>query len=852
MKKTRGKKWHQKPKKSKAVVAAQSKKQRNNNQKVYKTPYAKKEKLQKIRVKRKTLKISGMHCASCAQTIEKRLRETPGVSFANVNFASEKATVDIDEQKTSSADLINAIKQAGYDAFDIEAETGEAKLKIIGMSSPHCAGIVEKALKNQPGVNRVEISFANERVVVEYDPDVISLEKIKKLVKDAGYEAVEESVDREKEARQKEIKKLKLYTLIGFLISILVFFGSFPEWFPFTPEFLANSLILLILTAPVQFWIGWRFYKGTKVALMNKSANMDTLIAIGTTAAFFYSALVVFWPDIFGTKTYFDTSAIIISAIVLGKLLEEIMKGKTSEAIKKLMGLQPKTAIVIRDGKEYEISIDDVKVGDILFVKPGQKIPVDGVIVEGQSAVDESMLTGESIPVEKQKGSKVFGATINKNGVLKFKAEKIGKDTVLAQIIKLVEEAQESKAPIQKLADKVSGYFVPMVIAIAIISSIIWLLTGQEFVFVLSIFVAVLIIACPCALGLATPTAIMVGTGKGAENGILIKSGEALETAHKITAIVFDKTGTLTKGSPEVTDVVAKKSKKKDILRYAAIAEKNSEHPLAEAIIHAAENENIDIPETRSFKAIPGYGVEATFNSKKILVGTRKLLKDKKIRFDSENDIAALEAQGKTTILVAVDGEFLGIVAMADTLKEYSREAVKSLQEKGIEVYMITGDNERTARAIASQVGIEKVFAQVLPEDKEQKIKELQQQGKIVAMVGDGINDAPALAQSDLGIAIGAGTDVAIETGDIVLIKNDLRDVITAIELSRYTVRKIKQNLFWAFAYNTAGIPIAAGILYPFTGFLLNPVIAAAAMALSSVSVLGNSLLMRLYKPRLK
>ncbi len=808
--------------------------------------------LQQNIVKRKTLKISGMHCASCANTIEKALKQTPGISFVNVNFASEKATVDFDEDQTSTEDIIEIIKKKGYEAHDTEAESGEAKLKIIGMSSPHCAGIVEKAIKNQSGVRKVELSFANERAIVSYDPSIVSVEKIKQLVKDAGYEAVEESIDREKEARQREISKLKKHFAISAILSTLIFFGSFPEWFNFVPEFLTNQYVLLTLTTPVQIWIGWRFYKGTKVALMNKSANMDTLVALGTTAAFVYSALVTFSPETFGSKMYYDTSAIIITFIVLGKLLEEIMKGKTSEAIKKLMGLQPKTAIVIRDNKEYEIPIEEVKVGDILVVKPGQKIPVDGIVVEGQSAVDESMLTGESIPVEKQKNSKIFGATINKNGVLKFKAIKVGKDTVLAQIIKLVEEAQGSKAPIQRLADKVSAIFVPIVIIIALGSFGIWLGVGMEFTFALSILIAVLIIACPCAMGLATPAAIMVGTGKGAENGILIKSGEALETAHKITAIVFDKTGTLTKGTPEVTDILAKKGKKADVLRYAAIAEKNSEHPLAEAIVRYAKNNKIDVPETRNFKAIPGHGVEASFNTKKILVGSRKLLKDKKVRFDSENEVATLEAQGKTAILVAVDEEFYGIIAMADTLKEYSREAVKMLHEMNIETYIITGDNERTARAIASQVGIDKVLANVLPEDKEKKIKELQQQNKIVAMVGDGINDAPALAQSDLGIAIGAGTDVAIETGDIVLIKNDLRDVITAIELSRYTVRKIKQNLFWAFSYNTAGIPIAAGILYPFTGFLLNPVIAAAAMAFSSVSVLGNSLLMRFYKPKMR
>ena len=539
--------------------------------------------------------------------------------------------------------------------------------------------------------------------------------------------------------------------------------------------------------------------------------------------------------------------------ILLGKLLEAIAKGKTSEAIRKLLGLQAKTAIVIRNGKERKISVDDVVVNDIVIVKPGEKIPVDGIIVEGHSSIDESMITGESIPVEKIKNDKVIGATINKTGSFKFKATKIGKDTVLAHIIKMVEEAQGSKAPIQKLADLISAYFVPTVVVIGILAFLIWYFLGLGFVFALTVFIAVLIIACPCALGLATPTAIMVGTGLGAKNGILFKNAKSLQLAQKIQTIIFDKTGTLTKGKPEVTNVFAiDKNKEKDILKFAAIAEKRSEHPLAEAIVNKAKREKIRIEEPKKFNSITGKGVEAFYKKNKILLGNRKLMQENKISISAEGNIKKLEEQGKTVMLVAVNNNLIGLVAVADTLKEYSKEAIKQLHKMDKEIIMITGDNERTGKAIAKQVGIDRVLAEVLPQDKANEIKKLQNEKKKVAMVGDGINDAPALAQADLGIAIGSGTDIAIETGDIVLIKNDLRDVVTAIDLSRFTLRKIKQNLFWAFFYNSLGIPIAAGILYPFTGFLLNPIIAGIAMAFSSVSVVSNTLLMRFYKPKIK
>jgi len=736
-------------------------------------------------MKKLIIPISGMHCVSCAQKIESTLKKLDGVVNANVNFATEKATVEFDENVINENEINNAIEQLGY-----------------------------------------------------------------KVIKEIDHEA-KEFVDKEREKREKEIRNLKTLFILSSILSIPIFILSFPEWFKIA--FPYQNIILLILATPVQFLVGYRFYKGAFFALKAKTASMDTLIAVGTSAAYFYSVLVTLTPT-FGNYVYFDTSAIIITFVILGRWLEAITKGKTSEAIKKLIGLQPKTAIVIRNGKEIEIPIKEVVVGDIVVVKPGQKIPVDGIVVEGFSSVDESMITGESIPVEKKKGDTVIGGTVNKHGSFKFKATKVGRDTVLSQIIKLVEEAQGSKAPIQRLADKVSGYFVPTVILIAILSFSLWYFAlGQSFIFSLSIFIAVLIIACPCALGLATPTAIMVGTGKAAENGILIKNAEALENIHKLTTIVFDKTGTLTKGKPSVTDILADKLDKKEILKYAAIAEKKSEHPLAEAIINKAKEEKLKIPDPEFFEAIPGHGILAKYDGKTILFGNRNLMKKYKIKVEElEEKISTLENEGKTVMILALNKKIIGLIAVADSLKEFSKEAVQKLHEMGKEVIMITGDNKRTANAIAKQLGIDYVLAEVLPEEKEKEIEKLQKKGKIVAMVGDGINDAPALAKADIGIAIGAGTDIALEAGQVVLIKNDLRDVVTAIDLSNYTIKKIKQNLFWAFFYNSVGIPIAAGLLHPFTGFLLNPMIAAIAMAFSSVSVVSNSLLMKRYKPKLK
>jgi len=745
---------------------------------------------------------------------------------------------------------------------------------IIGMHCVSCAKVIEDALKKSYGIAKATVNFASEKAYVEYDTDIVDATKIKDIIKNAGYTAEEEIGDRERSAREKEIKNLKIKLLISLIFTVPVFLGSFADIFPWLPEFFKNPYILLIFSTPVQFIVGSQFYKGLWTALKNKTADMNTLIAVGTSAAYFYSAVVTIFPAYFTqhgfqTQLYFDSAAVIITLIILGRLFEAKAKGKTSESIKKLLKLQAKTARIIRDNMEVEIPIEQVKVGDIIVVRPGEKIPVDGTVTDGYSSVDESMISGESIPVEKKKGDEVIGATMNKTGMLKFEAKKVGKDTMLAQIVRIVEEAQGSKAPIQRLADKVSSYFVPSVIIIALVSSLFWysfgkcILTGTPyqanylsmtpFLFSLTIFISVLIIACPCSLGLATPTAIMVGTGKGAENGILIKSGESLERAYKMNTIVFDKTGTLTKGQPVVTDIISINSKEEDVLTFAAIAEKGSEHPLGEAIIKKTSERGINIPYADSFKAIPGHGVRASYKKKAILLGNRKLITDNNIGIGMvEEKISRLEDEGKTAMIVAVNKKIIGIIAVADTLKEYSKEAVDALHKIGKEVVMITGDNERTGKAIARQVGIDRVLAEVLPEDKAKEIKKLQETGKVVGMVGDGINDAPALAQADIGIAIGSGTDVAIETGGIVLIKEDLRDVVTAIDLSKKTINKIKQNLFWAFFYNAVLIPVAAGVLYPPLGILLDPMLAGAAMAFSSVSVVSNSLLMKRYKPKIK
>jgi len=719
-------------------------------------------------------------------------------------------------------------------------------ISIKGMHCASCAVNIEKSLKKTKGIKNANVNFSTEKAVVEFDSKVVKEDSLVAVPKKMGYSAeifTEEHRGKGDKLQEKEIKTLRLKLILGFLFA--------------TPAFILGMLfmkdpvpfqdyILWFLATPVQFYIGSQFYRGAWAALKNKTSDMDTLVAMGTSAAYFYSVYVVLFDP--SGHQYFEASAVLITLVILGKYLEMIAKGKTSEAIKKLIGLSPKIATVIRNNKEVKINIDNVKLGDIILVKPGEKIAVDGVIVEGHSSVDESMVTGESIPVEKKKGDQVIGATINKHGSFKFKATKVGKNTTLSRIIKLIEDAQGSKAPIQRFADVVSSYFVPVVISIAVLSFIIWYFAfSAEFSFALIVAVSILVIACPCALGLATPTAIMVGTGKGAQNGILIKGGEALETAHKLKYIIFDKTGTITKGKPEVTNIVPlNRLSEKNVLEIAASIEKNSEHPLAEAIVERAKN--LRSKNVRSFKAIPGHGVTAKLVGRTYYFGNQKLMKDFKIDISKIQDkVFDLEEQGKTTMILAENKVPVGIIAVADTIKETSNEAVKELQELGINVYMITGDNERTAKAIAKQAGIKNVFAEVLPEDKANYVKKLQKEGK-VAMIGDGINDAPALAQADIGIAMGSGTDVAMETGDIVLMRDNLLDVSKAIKLSRLTMAKIKQNMFWALFYNSLGIPIAAGVLYPFTGWLLNPMIAGGAMAMSSVSVVTNSLLLKLKK----
>ena len=807
-----------------------------------------------------TLPVKGMHCASCVNRVERALKKVDGVLTANVNLPAERATVTYDPATTAASDLITAIEGTGY-----KTAVEKLTVPVKGMHCASCVNRVERALKKVDGVLTANVNLPAERATIEFIPGVTGVPDVKRAIAGVGYtipdepaegEAVDAQEDRERAARRREAHALRFKVIVSALLSIPLFFGSFPEWFPWVPGWLENPWTLLALATPVQFWAGAQFYRGLWTAVRHRAADMNTLIAIGTSAAYFYSLAVILFPQLFpeGTRAlYLDTAAIIITLILLGRWLEARAKGQTGEAIRKLMGLRAKTARVVRDGHEVDIPVDDVRVDDIVLVRPGEKVPVDGVIVEGYSTLDESMVTGESIPVDKMVGDEVIGATINRTGAFKFRAMKVGKETALAQIIRLVEEAQGSKAPIQRLADKVTAYFVPAVIGIALATLVIWLFFGPApaLNFALANFVAVLIIACPCALGLATPTAIMVGTGKGAENGVLFRSAEALEMAHRVKAIVLDKTGTLTQGKPSVTDVVPVGDVDgDDLLRLTAAVERASEHPLGEAIVVHARERGLVLREPTDFAAIPGHGVQATVEGRRVLVGNRKLMRDQGIAIELlENTAQELADQGRTPMFVALDGRPAGLIAVADTLKAGSREAVTELRRLGLQVAMITGDNRRTAEAIAKQVGIERVLAEVLPQDKAEAVKQLQAEGLRVAMVGDGINDAPALAQADVGLAIGTGTDVAMAAADITLMRGDLRGVVTAIALSKATMRNIKQNLFWAYIYNTIGIPLAAGLLYPFTGILLNPVIAAVAMALSSVSVVSNALRLRGFRP---
>ncbi len=735
---------------------------------------------------KKVYNIKGMHCASCVLSIEMGLKKVSGVKNAVVNLANEKATVEFDPTKVDDQKIISAISQVGYQAF-IQEETTE-----------------------------------------------------------------EQTEDQEK---KEELKKLKTKVLISLILGALIVWGSFPGMIKTAPAILQNFWLQLVLATPVQFWAGWMFYRATFPALKNRTANMDTLVTIGTTVAYIYSVSITVWPDFFKSAgidpmPYFDVSTIIIGLILLGRYFEAKAKAGTSEAIKKLIGLQAKTARLIKEGKEVDVLISEVVLGDMIRVRPGEKIPVDGQMVEGDSSIDESMVTGESIPVDKTIGDNVVGGTINKNGSFVFKATKVGSETLLSQIIKLVEEAQGSKAPIQRLADLVSAYFVPVVIMLAILTFVVWYVIGPfpAFLFAMLNSISVLIIACPCAMGLATPTAIMVGTGKGATSGILIKDAESLETAHKIDTIVFDKTGTLTIGQPEVTEIlIVDNLSAEESLRLAASLEKGSEHSLADSILRKADEKKLILSSVSGFMAIPGHGIEGTINSQKVFLGNRKLMNRENIIVDGEQNkkMEQLESEGKTVMLLAVEKKLAAFIAVADLVKDSAREAINVLKGLNIEPIMITGDNARTARAIAEKVGISRILSEVLPEEKEKEIIKLKKAGRVVAMVGDGVNDAPALASADVGIAMGSGTDVAIESAGITLINKDLRSVARAIVLSKKTMRTIKINLFWAFGYNIILIPVAMGVLFPVWGILLSPIFASAAMALSSISVVVNSLLLK-------
>ncbi|HBG9551450.1 TPA: copper-translocating P-type ATPase [Enterococcus faecalis] len=740
---------------------------------------------------------------------------------------------------------------------------------IEGMSCASCAQTIEKAVNQLSGVQQAIVNLATEKLVVSYDDHQVTSAEIIKAVTDAGYQATEEvaagaTADQDREKKQKHIAEMwqRFWISAVFTVPLLYIAMGHMVGLPL-PDFLnpmthatTFAMVQLILTLPVLY-VGREFFTVGFKALFKGHPNMFSLVALGTSAAFVYSlygTVMIFLGDTsFTMALYYESAGVILTLITLGKYFEAVSKGKTSDAIKKLMGLAPKTAHILRDGAEIEVPVDAVQLDDIVIVRPGDKIPVDGVIVSGSSSVDEAMLTGESLPVEKKVGDAVIGASINKNGSFQFKATKVGKETALAQIIQLVEDAQGSKAPIAQLADKISGVFVPIVIGLAVLSGLAWFFLGQEsWIFALTITISVLVIACPCALGLATPTAIMVGTGKGAENGVLIKSGDALETTHKIQTIVFDKTGTITEGKPVVTDILVADSalSEAELLTLAASAEQGSEHPLGEAIVGAAKERQLPLAEGSDFSAIPGHGIRVTVNERVLLLGNIKLMKEEAIELSTFVQQAdRLAEEGKTPMFVAKDGSFAGIIAVADTVKDSSQTAIARLHKMGIEAVMITGDNKRTAEAIAKQVGIDRVLSEVLPEDKALEVKKLQAEGKKVAMVGDGINDAPALAQADVGIAIGSGTDVAMESADIVLMRSDLMDVPTAVELSKATIKNIKENLFWAFAYNTLGIPVAMGVLHLFGGPLLSPMIAAAAMSFSSVSVLLNALRLKGFKP---
>ena len=808
-------------------------------------------------MRKKAFKIEGMTCSACANRVERVVGKLDGVEKSNVNFATETLSVEFDENKLQDKDIEEKVVKAGY---SVKKNIKVYNLKVEGMTCSACANRVERVTKKLQGVQESNVNFATEKLTIVVDEDVAGYSDIKTAVEKAGYKLEKEDKAKEDKKESNPAKELLNRFIISMILTVPLLIISMGHMvgmhLPSIIDPMINplnfALIQIALTLPVML-VGYKFYKVGIKNLFKLSPNMDSLISIGTLAAFLYGIFAIVkinqGNSEYAMHLYFESAAVILTLITLGKYLEAVSKGKTSQAIKALMGLAPKNATVIRNGGESIIPIEEVVAGDIVLVKPGEKLPVDGEVIEGSTSIDESMLTGESIPVEKEIGSTVIGASINKTGFIKYKATKVGKDTALAQIVKLVEEAQGSKAPIAKLADVISAYFVPIVIGLAVIAAVAWLIAGESMIFALTIFISVLVIACPCALGLATPTAIMVGTGKGAENGVLIKGGEALETTYKLNTIVFDKTGTITEGKPKVTDILVNNITENEILSLAASAEKGSEHPLGEAIVKEAEDRKLTLKEINKFNAIPGHGIEVLIDEKNIFLGNKKLMKEKNV------DISSLDAQserlsndGKTPMYISINSELKGIIAVADTVKENSKEAIEILHSMGIKVAMITGDNKNTANAIAKQVGIDIVLAEVLPEDKANEVEKLQKDGDKVGMVGDGINDAPALAKADIGIAIGSGTDVAIESADIVLMKSDLMDVPTAIKLSKATIRNIKENLAWAFGYNILGIPVAMGILHIFGGPLLNPMIAAGAMSFSSVSVLLNALRLRNFK----
>ena len=811
-----------------------------------------------------TLDIHGMSCAACVRRVEEGLRNTPGVRNVAVNFATEKALVEYEADLVDINTLQNKVSDLGYEAF-VETQgsfvpRNKVTIAVGGMTCAACVRRVENALKEVAGVEEASVNLATSRATVIHAAKWEGIRALEKAVVDHGYQFLGEVLDYlpdpAEAARARDLKELKLKVTCGAFLSVIIFFGSMQHWFDFLQQIPRQDMLyaMFVLTFPAVFWVGSRFFVGAIKAARQKTSDMNTLVAVGSLSAYLYSAAATFFPHFFTTAgimphVYYDGAAMIVTLILVGRLLEAKAKGKTSTAIKQLLELKPKTAHLWRDGGAIDVAVENVMVNDVLLVKPGESIPVDGTILSGESTIDESMLTGESMPVSKEIGQKVFAATINKMGSFTLQATGVGAQTALAQIIRLVEEAQGSKAPIQRLADKVAAVFVPVVFIIAFVTFLIWYFLPDQgnFSRALINFVSVLVIACPCALGLATPTAIMVGTGLGAQSGILIKGGEALEKVHKLTTVIFDKTGTLTRGEPVVTDIVAADGfTKEQVLAYAAALEFTSEHPLAQAVLKKAQDDNIAVAATEKFKAFSGLGAKAMVGDKSYLIGNRLLMQNENISTEMlDNDAGRLAAEGKTVIYLTQENHPMGLIALADVPKDSAEDAIESLKSMGLDVVMVTGDNKGTAYAIARQLGINRVLAEVLPANKADEIRKLQSTGEVVAMVGDGINDAPALAAADVGIAIGAGTDVAIEAADITLIRSDLMGVPEAITLSETTIRVIKQNLFWAFFYNVIGIPIAAGVLYPFFGILLNPEYAAAAMAFSSFSVVSNSLRLR-------